>query len=138
MGAAGGYGRRYRCLVCPYGDGTLVLVSSTKRQYFIYALAGESGVDLWNGSIPWGKGKADHGSHLSRPAIVGQRLYVRPGVFELKSGNALPLQVPVGGCGTYAATRKAFFFAGSGQNSAMWDQESGEYTMWNRLRPTAG
>lgn len=123
-------------LYAAYGDGKLVLVSSTKRQYFVYAYAADSGTDLWQGSIPWGKGKADHGSHLSRPAIVGQRLYVRPGVFELESGKALALQIPVGGCGTYAATQKALFFrAGSGQNSAMWDQESGEYTMWHRLRP---
>ena len=119
-----------------YGSGKLVLVCSTQSRYFIYAFDGQAGADLWNSEIPWGKGKADHGSHLSRPAIVGQRLYVRPGVLDLDSGQLLPLQIPVGGCGTYAATQKALFFrAGSGQNSAMWDQEAGEYTMWQRLRP---
>jgi hypothetical protein len=119
-----------------YGDSTLVLVSSTQLQYFVYAAEGATGKDLWSATIPWGKGKADHGSHLSRPAIVEQRLYVRPGVFDLRSGKLLPLQIPVGGCGTYAATKKALFFrAGSGKNSAMWDQQAGEFTTWDRLRP---
>ena len=119
-----------------YGDGRLVLVSSAKRQYFLYAVQGKTGNDLWNTRIPWGKGKADHGSHLSRPAIVGQRLFVRPGVFNLQTGEKLPLEIPVGGCGTYACTDNALLFrAGSGKNSAMWTIEDGTYTMWDRLRP---
>ena len=119
-----------------HGDSTLVLVASTQRQYSIYAIDSATGNDLWDEVIPWGKGKADHGSHLSRPAIVEQRLYVRPGVFDLRTGTPQPLQIPVGGCGTYAATQKALFFrAGSGKNSAMWDQEVGEFTTWDRLRP---
>jgi hypothetical protein len=78
----------------------------------------------------------DHGSHLSRPAIVGQRLFVRPAVFDLTIGAKLPEVIPVGGCGTYACSDHALFFrAGSAKNSAMWTMDNGRYTMWDRLRP---
>ncbi len=119
-----------------FGEGRLVLVSSGKRTFYIYAFQGKTGDRLWDNQLTWGKGKADHGSHLSRPAIVGNRLYVRPGVFDLATGTQLPLSIPVGGCGTYAATSHALFFRdGSGRNSAVWDLQQGEYTLWDRLRP---
>lgn len=116
--------------------GRFVLVSSTDRQYHVHTFAISDGSEVWKKSIPWGKGKADHGSHLSRPAIVGNQLFVRPGVFDLQTGTLSKLTIPVGGCGTYAATENALFFrAGSGKNSAMWNTQRGDYTMWNRMRP---
>ena len=54
-----------------HSDGRLVLVSSADLKFHIYALDDASGEPLWTTEGPWGKGKADHGSHLSRPAIVG-------------------------------------------------------------------
>lgn len=118
------------------GGGRLVLVSSADVQYAVQTVDGATGELGWQASFEWGKGKADHGSHLSRPAIVGDRVYVRPAVFELSSGKQLPLTIPVGGCGTYSATETALFFrSGSGQDSAVWDQQAGRYTKWHRLRP---
>jgi outer membrane protein assembly factor BamB len=114
----------------------VVLVASNQLRYHIHTFAAQDGSLAWQQSIAWGKGKADHGSHLSRPAIVGQELYVRPGVFDLRTGKQSELLVPVGGCGTYAATDSALFFrAGSGEDSAMWNRQAGDYTMWRRLRP---
>ncbi len=119
-----------------FGSGRLVLVASADVQYYVQTLDGKTGELGWQANFEWGKGKADHGSHLSRPAIVGNRLYVRPAVFDLTTGKQLPLTIPVGGCGTYSATESALFFrSGSGQDSAVWDQQAGRYTKWHRLRP---
>ncbi len=119
-----------------HSDETLVLVSSANKKYYVYAFAAEDCQPIWKTSFAWGKGKADHGSHLSRPAIVGDKLFVRPLVLKLSDGERLPMSIPVGGCGTYAATARALFFrAGSGKNSAVWNSDSGDYTSWSRLRP---
>lgn len=118
------------------GRGKVVLVSSAAVKYRIYVHDAATGQRSWETELGWGKGKADHGSHLSRPAIVGDKLFVRPAVYHLQTGEKLPLEIPVGGCGTYAATEQALFFrSGSGQDSAVWDQRAGQYTKWSRLRP---
>ena len=118
------------------GEGRLVLVSSADKKYHVYGFTTEDGRPVWACTFSWGKGKADHGSHLSRPAIVGEKLFVRPAVLDLATGKRLPLEIPVAGCGTYAATDGALFFrAGSGKNSAVWDTRSGDFTTWSRLRP---
>ena len=119
-----------------YSDQHLVLVTSANKSYHVFAFSADTCDQLWDATFPWGKGKADHGSHLSRPAIVGNKVFVRPAVLDLQTGKRLPLSIPVGGCGTYAATESALFFrAGSGKNSAVWDSKTGEYTTWSRLRP---
>ncbi|MFC1757721.1 PQQ-binding-like beta-propeller repeat protein [Planctomycetota bacterium] len=117
-------------------DEKIILVSSNDKKYFVYAFSSEDGRPLWDQVTAWGKGKADHGSHLSRPAVVGKQLFVRPAIFDLETGTPGALRIPVGGCGTYAATDSALFFrGGSGNNSAMFNTQRGDYTMWNRLRP---
>ena len=117
-------------------DEKIVLVSSNDKKYFVYAYSTTDGQPIWDQETAWGKGKADHGSHLSRPAVVGSQLFVRPAIFDLDSGTPSELRIPVGGCGTYAATDSALFFrGGSGNNSAMFNTQRGDYTMWNRLRP---
>ncbi|MCE9557131.1 MAG: PQQ-like beta-propeller repeat protein, partial [Planctomycetes bacterium] len=123
-------------LLQSYGGGKLILVSSAPSRYYIYAYNALDGAPVWKAREGWGKGRADHGSHLSIPAIVGDRLYVRPGVFELSTGKKLPLTIPVGGCGTYACTTEALFQrGGSGTNALVWDAASGKVTQMNRLRP---
>ena len=53
----------------------LVLVASN-WQYYTYGLDADSGQLLWKQSFEWGH--ADHGGHMSRPAIVGDEVLVRP------------------------------------------------------------
>ncbi len=119
-----------------HGSDTLVLISSADRQYHVYALDPADGSSRWQTSFTWGKGKADHGSHLSRPAIVGQKLFVRPCVIDLGTGEISDQKIPVAGCGTYACSAGALFFrGGSGKNFVMWDQSEGKATQWFRLRP---
>lgn len=117
-------------------EDTLALVSSADVKYHVYTFDSATGKPRWDTSFPWGKGKADHGSHLSRPALVGNTLYVRPRAFDTKSGEQKPVTLPVAGCGTYACSTDALFYrGGSGGKLAVWDASAGKDTHWPRLRP---
>jgi len=114
-----------------HGNGTLALVSSSTKSYEIYAYQDQTGASLLDTSFPWTKD--NHGGHMSRPAIVGNTLYVRPRVFELDSGSHRDQTIPGGGCGTYACTTQALFFRSG--NLTVWDRVKGNTTKWPRLRP---
>jgi len=116
-----------------YGQDRLVTVSSSDNQFHVTTFAADQGKKLWNRSFRWLGNKGDHGKALSRPAIVGDRLYVRPQAMNLADGTLLPHQLPGGGCGTYACTANALFFRSS--TVTMWDGASGKATNWPRLRP---
>jgi hypothetical protein len=117
-------------LYLAYGGGKLVLVSSDTR-YHVYAFDAADGRPAWDAHFNWEKD--NHGGHMSRPAIVGDRLFVRPKVFNLKTGQAEDKPVPAGGCGTYAATAQLLVYrAGS---VTLWDFDQHKASAWNRLRP---
>ena len=114
-----------------YGQDKLVLVTSGDKNYNVYAFDGASGQSIWQSDFAWEKD--NHGAHMSRPAIVGNKVFVRPKAFDLLTGRVLAQTIPGGGCGTYAATVNALFFRDS--NVTVWDHESGKATSWERLRP---
>ncbi len=70
---------------------------------------------------------------MSHPAIVGQRVFVRPKVFDLKTGQVEKKAVPSGGCGTYAATSQMLVYRAD--NVTLWDFEQDKASSWSRLRP---
>lgn len=111
-------------------DDKLVVVSS-ERKYHVYAFDSADGSPVWHNEFDWPKD--NHGGHMSRPAIVGEKVFVRPRVLDLNSGEFLDIPMPVGGCGTYAATDNALIFRNS--NITVWDADSGKATSWSRLRP---
>jgi outer membrane protein assembly factor BamB len=111
----------------------LVIVASADEKYHVYGFSTDGGKQLWNEMFRWPGGKGDHGKAMSRPAIVGDRVYVRPHAFQLADGKQLPQQMPGGGCGTYACSSGAIFFRAG--TVTMWNQETGKATGWNRLRP---
>lgn len=114
--------------------GRLVLATSITNSFPIQTFDAKTGELLWSKTIAWLN--SDHGGHLSRPAIVGDRLFIRPAVLSMKSGEVLSTSIPRSGCGTYVCSRDAVFLrAGSGTGMAALSIESGEYTRWNRLRP---
>lgn len=115
------------------GGGKLVVVSSNNKKYDVYAFDQATGQSLWHKSFGWPEGKGDHGKAMSRPAIVGNRVFVRPRVLDLKTGELLPITMPGGGCGTYAATAKSLIFRSS--NVTLWNLETGKRSDFNRLRP---
>lgn len=117
-----------------HGQGRLVIVSSAGAKFHVYTMSDEDGSSLWEQTVGWTEGKGDHGKALSRPAIVGDRLIVRPEVLSLKTGESSGLKMPTGhGCGTYACTSNALFLRS--QNVTVWDTETGKSTAWPRLRP---
>lgn len=115
------------------GDDALVINASTDKKYEVSAYAAADGASRWRQSFGWFEGKGDHGKAIQRPAIVGGRVYVRPRVLDLTTGEILPLEMPSGKCGTYAATTKSLVFRTS--NITMWNTESGSASSWNRMRP---
>ena len=124
-----GHGRRARTAGA---DGRLVMLSSMAGSFALYVFDAETGDSVWRRQFRW---EADHhGKHLSRPALVGGRVYVRPLVFELADGAVVDLPFPAGHqCGSYVASRDALFLR-AGELCA-WDAESGDSTRWTRLRP---
>jgi outer membrane protein assembly factor BamB/SAM-dependent methyltransferase len=111
----------------------LIAVSSNDKNYNVYSFSGDGGEQQWKQTFGWIEGKGDHGKAMSRPAIVGDRLFVRPRVMSLSDGKLLEQTMPGGGCGTYACSTNALFFR-SGEVT-VWDNKSGQTTKWNRLRP---
>lgn len=70
---------------------------------------------------------------MSRPAIAGNKVFLRPHAFDADTGQLLDVKMPRGGCGTYAASANAIIFRAG--NVTMWNLTSQETTSWYRLRP---
>lgn len=115
------------------GSDRLILSASSNSQYDVCAFDARDGEKIWEQSFGWLDGKGDHGKAMSRPAIVGDTVYVRPRTLDLETGEIRSLTMPGGGCGTYAATTGALFFRSG--NVTAWNALTGSTTSWNRLRP---
>jgi outer membrane protein assembly factor BamB len=109
-----------------------LLQTSTDGEFAMYSLDLESGGMQWRGKYGW---EADHhGKHLSRPAVLGDKIYLRPLTLDRKTGNVLAKTFPVGHqCGTYTCSSNALFLRAG--NLAMWDGISTDATRWDRMRP---
>jgi outer membrane protein assembly factor BamB len=115
------------------GDGTLVINASTNKQFEVSTYGSVDGEHSWTQTFDWFEKAGDHGKAIQRPAIVGGRVYVRPKILDLKTGEIMPLKMPGGGCGTYAATSRSLIFRAS--QITMWNTETGSGSSWDRLRP---
>jgi outer membrane protein assembly factor BamB len=113
-------------------DGHLILLSSSGGHSALYAFDADSGESRWRNKYAW---EADHhGKHLSRPALVGGKVYARPGVFDLETGEVLDMPFPEGHqCGSYAATTNTLILRAG--DLCVWDTEEGSSSTWTRLRP---
>jgi outer membrane protein assembly factor BamB len=113
-------------------EGKLLLTTSKEGAFGVYAIDMATGKPIWRGKFDW---EVDHhGKHLSRPAIVEGKVYLRPLTLDLESGEVLSQKFPDGHqCGTYTASRDALFLRAG--ELAVWDRESGEATRWDRARP---
>jgi outer membrane protein assembly factor BamB len=115
------------------GSEKLTVVCSDSKKFFVYVFSAEDGQPVWENQLSWFEDRDNHGRHMSRPAIVDDRLYVRPAVFDLNSGEKLEQILPDGGCGTYACTSRAVIYRDS--VVTMWDSQTGRTTGWTRVRP---
>lgn len=98
----------------------------------VYSFRGDTGECLWQRVAPWEKDH--HGGHIVRPAIVKDRIYVRPHVIDLTTGEVVHTGFPGGHqCGTYTASSNALYFRMG--NLGMWDRTTGQASRFNRLRP---
>jgi len=111
----------------------LVIVSSNDVKYHVYSFSANNGAKQWHQSFGWLDGKGDHGKAMSRPALLGGKVFVRPNVLSMSDGKVLDVKMPGGGCGTYACTTGALFFRSS--TVTMWDPEKSKSSTWPRLRP---
>lgn len=113
-------------------DGKLILATSKDGAFGVYAMDAASGKNLWRGKFDW---EVDHhGKHLSRPAIVEGKIYLRPLTLDLDTGAVLSQEFPLGHqCGTYTASRDALFLRAG--ELAVWNRKTGESTRWDRARP---
>lgn len=113
-------------------EGKLLLTTSKEGAFGVYAIDMATGKPIWRGKFDW---EVDHhGKHLSRPAIVEGKVYLRPLTLDLETGEVLSQKFPDGHqCGTYTASRDALFLRAG--ELAIWDRESGVATRWDRARP---
>lgn len=115
------------------GSDKLVVVSSDNWKYMLYTYDMSNGQLLWEKEQKWFHG--DHGGHFSRPAIIDNRLIVKPVVYYLNSGEIQDVNLPkVGhGCASYALTDQSVFYRGGSVTQFNFDTH--EFSKWERLRP---
>jgi hypothetical protein len=77
----------------------------------------------------------NHGGHLSRPAIAGNRLMLKPGLFRMDTGERLSYDVPKAGhgCASYALSEQSVFYRGGSVTQFNFDTR--KFSKWERLRP---
>ena len=88
----------------------LILVASEVDQnaFAIQQIAPDSGAFGWQRSVAWEA--THHGKHISRPAIQGSLLYLRPEVMNLKTGATIVRGFPSGhGCTSYVLSTAGMF-----------------------------
>lgn len=121
-------------------EGRLVLVTSHKNpsvgeqggEFAVYCFDAKDGDSQWRRKFTW---EVDHhGKSISRPAIVGGHIYLRPVVLNLKDGEFVQQSFPSGHqCGSYAASEHALFLRCG--NLSAWSRKDWKATGWERLRP---
>ena len=115
-------------------SGTKVILMASDNadeQYHTYCFDAADGSARWGTHFDWMSD--NHGGHMSHPAVAAGRVFVRPRVLDLETGEPLDVRMPGGGCGTYALTDDTAIFRAA--HVVMWDFESDASTSWHRLRP---
>ena len=115
-----------------YSGERLVLLSSGGGRYSLYTFDAPDGKATWKSVFGWSGG--NHGAHMARPIILGNKVYVTPAGFDLTTGKKMKDGIPGGRCGTVSAGKDSFFFRGGG-SVAMWSPSTKDWTSWGRLRP---
>ena len=115
------------------GGRRLVIVSSNNGKYYVYNYQNEDGALSWQTSFNWPSN--NHGAHLSIPAIAGNRLMVKPALFNLQTGERLDYDVPKAGhgCASYALSEQSVFYRGGSITQFNFDTR--KFSKWERLRP---
>ncbi len=115
------------------GNGRLVIVASYKGTYYLYNYDVRDGSLRWKNGMPWPSD--NHGGHLSRPAIAGNRLMLKPGLFRMDTGERIGYDVPKAGhgCSSYTLSEQSVFYRGGSVTQFNFDTR--KFSKWERLRP---
>ncbi len=110
-----------------------VIVSSFKGNYYIYNYNAENGDLVWEKEQSWFSD--NHGGHLSRPAIVKNKLIIKPAIYKLNSGEKLKIEIPKAGhgCASYTLSEQSTFYRGGSVTQFNFDTD--KFSKWERLRP---
>lgn len=112
---------------------SLVMVASeaTASEFSVAAFAPDSGETNWKQTIPWEANH--HGKHISRPAIQGDLIYIRPEVLQLADGKTMHRGFPSGhGCSSYTASANGIF-SRLGETT-WWDARTQKVNRFKRIR----
>lgn len=112
---------------------SLVLVASesTKSEFSIQTFRPDSGDPIWNRTVAWEANH--HGKHISRPAIEGDLVYLRPEVMKLASGETVRRGFPGGhGCSSYTLSVNGLF-SRLGETT-WWDVRHNKVNRFDRIR----
>ena len=114
-------------------DQHLVLVSSLpeKQQFTVRYVSPVTGELGWEKDVPWESNH--HGKHISRPAIQGELLYLRPEVINIETGELIVRGFPGGhGCGSYVLCTQGMI--GRLGTITWWDPRTEKVNRFPRLR----
>ena len=113
--------------------GKCVVVASYDKMYDIHTFDIETGKEVWKQQVKWFH--SDHGAHMSKPAIAGDRLVVKPYIYNLHTGQQETYNMPKAGhgCAHYALSDNAIFYRGG--SCTMFDFDTRVFSKWERLRP---
>ena len=112
---------------------SLVLVASeaTKKVFTAQAFSPVSGEQRWTQIVDWESNH--HGKHISRPAIQGDLIYLRPEVLNLATGKSLHRGFPGGhGCSSYTASTNGIFTRLG--ETTWWDARTQKVNRFKRIR----
>ncbi len=110
-----------------------VLLAANSGYYYIYNYNIKDGSLIWMQKQPWFSNH--HGGHFSKPAIVHNRLIVKPAMYELNTGVLMKEEVPKAGhgCASYALSEQSAFYRGGSVTQFNFDTK--KFSQWDRLRP---
>jgi outer membrane protein assembly factor BamB len=121
---AGGGDEENRCLVA-------VASEATKKIFTVDAFDPQTGKPKWDRTVAWEANH--HGKHISRPAIQGELMYLRPEVLSLADGSTFHRGFPGGhGCASYALLKNGLF--GRLGETTWWDVRTQKVNRFDRIR----
>ncbi|MFT5304458.1 MAG: outer membrane protein assembly factor BamB, partial [Mariniblastus sp.] len=121
---AGGGDAKHRSLILAASEATI-------KQFAIQSFDPETGDPNWTRTVAWEA--THHGKHISRPAIQGELMYLRPEVLSLADGETIHRGFPGGhGCSSYTLSTNGMF-SRLGETT-WWDVRTQKVNRFKRIR----
>ena len=108
-----------------------VTSESETSQFVVQEFDPDTGERGWTAQVAWEANH--HGKHISRPAIQGDLIYLRPEVLSLATGEQIVRGFPSGhGCASYALCTQGLI--GRLGSTTWWDPRTQTVSRFPRLR----